>query len=98
MIPAAWRDLPMPTLGQLALFLGGSDDSFTGDLLRLMGKADPGNRARLARAFPREDQALRAWMSTEPAPTFGQLEELLAAEDEEWYADLERRRAARQQA
>jgi hypothetical protein len=78
MIPAGWRDRPMPTLHELTLFLGGSGDSFTGDLLRLMCKGDPGNRARLARAFPLEDQALRAWMATEPAPTFGQLEEQLA--------------------
>lgn len=61
-------DLPM-----LALFLGGSGDSFTGDLLRLMRKADPGNRARLARGFAREDTALALWELNPEPPTAEQL-------------------------
>lgn len=80
-LPEAWRDMPMPMVGDLALFLGGSDDSFTGDLLRLMRKADPGNRRVLAGAFPREDEALRKWEWLSDvsggAPSMGQLRDAL---------------------
>lgn len=70
--PDEWRSRPMPTLYELALFLRGSETSFTGQLLRLMMKADPGHRARLARGFPVEAEALEAWMALEPV-TFGSL-------------------------
>jgi len=39
-------------------------DHWTAELLRLLAKADPGHRARLAEAFPLEAAALEAWMNT----------------------------------
>jgi hypothetical protein len=72
-MPDIWR---LSHLGDLALFLGGSDDSFTGDLLRLIAKADPGNRALLQRTFPAEVEAWTAWMSLDE-PTAGALREQL---------------------
>lgn len=65
-------DWPIPTTGHLAVFLGGSHDSFTGMLLGLFQKADPGNHRKLADAFPREDEALHAW-GTLQDPTFARL-------------------------
>lgn len=62
--------------GDLAVYLGGSEDSFTGDLIRLIAKADPGNRARLLVAFPREVYAYLTWMALDP-PTAGALTEAL---------------------
>lgn len=76
----AWRDTPMPTLDELALYLGGSPTSFTGQLLQLMCKADYGNLARLAAAYPREAKALKTWQGADPAPTFGQLADLLSGD------------------
>lgn len=73
--PADWA---LPTIAQLAIVLGGSDDSFTGDLLHLLGHADPGHIARLGRGFPREVAAWQFWRNTEPAPTAGQLQAHLA--------------------
>ncbi len=35
--------------------------NFTAELLRLIAKADPINRARLRGAFPREVEAYEAW-------------------------------------
>jgi hypothetical protein len=59
----------LTTLGDLAVFCGGSHDSFTGQLLALMRNADPGNRVRLAWAFPLEDALLRGWEEMEdPTP------------------------------
>lgn len=72
-------DKPMPTLAELAIFLGGSDDSFTGDLLRLMRKADPGNLARLRAGFNDEYRALRAWEKLE-SPTWDDLRNALLRE------------------
>jgi hypothetical protein len=63
--------------GDLALFLGGSPDSFTGVLLNLIVKADPGNRARLADAFPAVVHAWRIWGGTDPAPTADELRAIL---------------------
>ncbi len=77
--PPAWRDKPMPTLAELALFLRGADDSHMGDLLRLMRKSDPGNRRRLAEAFPHVDRALVAWEALSPA-SFGELYDLMCAD------------------
>jgi len=71
-------DQKMVTTGHLALFLGGSTDSFTGLLLVLIAKADPGNRYRLYQAFPREVDAWEAWMRTDPAPTAAELAAILA--------------------
>lgn len=62
----------------LALVLGGAPSSFTGHLLRLYAKADPGNRARLAAVFPYEAIAYETWLVMSPIPTVGQLLALLA--------------------
>lgn len=59
-------DYLVQTVSDLAQFLGGSDTSFTGDLLRLIAKADVGNRARLRLAFPEHVSAWEAWMATSP--------------------------------
>jgi hypothetical protein len=58
---------------ELCLFLNGSPDSFTGRLLELIAKADPGNRARLRSAFPRQAAAWEAWQEIAPC-TWGELE------------------------
>jgi hypothetical protein len=62
---------------RLAVFLGGADDSFTGELLKLVARADPGNRARLREAFPREVRAWEIWASLEEPPTAEQMAALL---------------------
>lgn len=54
------------TFDELCLFLGGSHDSFTGLLLRLITKADQGNRYRLRQGFPREVLAFELWNSGPP--------------------------------
>lgn len=79
---------PQPTgdrmhdLGDLALALGGCFDSFTGQLLQLVVKAQATaqNYERLLAAFPRIVRAWEIWMATDPAPT---AEQLLAALDAE---------------
>ncbi len=53
------------TWHELCLFLGGDVDSFTGLLLRLVQKADPGNRASLRASFPREVAAWEIWNRAE---------------------------------
>lgn len=58
---------------ELCLFLDGSQDSFTGKLLELIAKADPGNRARLREAFPRHVAAWETWQVLAPC-TWGELE------------------------
>lgn len=65
-------------LGDLALFLGGSEDSFTGEVLKLItkGQSTPDNMDRLIVAFPREVVAWSVWMAQPEAPTAA---ELLAA-------------------
>jgi hypothetical protein len=83
----SWDDMTIGTTAYLALFLGGSVDSFTGKLLELMQKADPGNLARLDRAFPREARARDMWNSMSPAPTFAQLREALQEQDAEMQAE-----------
>ncbi len=55
-------------LAKLALFLGGEGTSFTGDLLRLIGKADPENLNRLALAYPRHVRAFLMWRACAPVP------------------------------
>jgi hypothetical protein len=70
-------DRQMYGTGDLARFLGGSEDSFTGLLLVLFQKADPGNLARLKSAFPRVHEAWAMWNAISPAPTPRQLEEAL---------------------
>jgi hypothetical protein len=73
-----WDNRQMFGTGDLAVFLGGSETSFTGLLLVLMQKADPGNLSRLRLAFPREVKAWETWNSTSPVPTFAELREALA--------------------
>lgn len=51
----------------LAIYLGGSGSSFTGQLLRLIAKADTGNRHRLAQSFPTEVHAWEVWTQS-PVP------------------------------
>lgn len=57
----------------LCLALGGDDTSFTGDLLRLIAKADPANRARLMLAFPGIVVAWEHWTRKAPHITAGQI-------------------------
>lgn len=77
----AWDDRPADATGDLAVFLGGSEDSFTGKLLELIAKAQstPENIGRLELAFPREVTAWKVWGSMSPAPTFRQMREALKA-------------------
>jgi hypothetical protein len=56
-------DHPVSTWDDLVLFLGGSPDSFTGLLLHLIAKADPGNRARLRAGFPKHVAAWEMWQA-----------------------------------
>ena len=46
----------------LCLFLGGDETSFTGDLLRLIAKADGPHRLKLYGAFPRHVAAWEMWV------------------------------------
>lgn len=82
----AWDDRQIDATWDLAVFLGGSHDSFTGKLLDLVAKADPGNRARLEMAFPRQVAAWKLWQSMSPAPTFRQLREALDGPDPACFA------------
>lgn len=71
---------PMHGLGDLALFLGGDETSFTGDLLRLIVKADRGNREQLRLAYPDVVAAWELWMSMSPTPTADELADALGAD------------------
>lgn len=51
---------------ELALFLGGDATTFTGDLLRLIAKADPINLNKLVSVFPREVRAFIMWRAAAP--------------------------------
>lgn len=62
----------------LVSFLDGSPTSFTGQLVTLIEKADPGNRARLREAFPRHVAAWEAWREFAPL-TRSRLEALTEA-------------------
>jgi hypothetical protein len=61
-------DHPVEDMKTLCLFLGGDDTSFTGDLLRLIAKADPGNLNRLSAAFPRHVAAYLMYRACAPVP------------------------------
>lgn len=74
------HDDQIRTIDGLALILGGSGDSFTGDLLRLIAKADPGNRAQLRGAFPYHVRAWELWQSL-PEPTARHIYDVLTGED-----------------
>jgi hypothetical protein len=84
-----WNDRQMWGTGDLAVFLGGSEDSFTGLLLVLITKAQatPANYSRLKFAFPREVRAWETWNSMSPVPTFAQLREALQEQDAEMQAE-----------
>jgi hypothetical protein len=81
-LPDGLADRRMYGTGDLAVFLGGSEDSFTGLLIVLMQKADPGNLARLTLAFPREVAAWMVWNAMSPVPTFSELRAALEAHAE----------------
>lgn len=72
-----YDDLQLFGTGDLARFLGGSESSFTGQLLLLLQKADPGNVARIRMGFPEIVEAWETWNATSPTPTWGQLREAL---------------------
>jgi hypothetical protein len=57
----------------LCLHLGGDPTSFTGDLLRLIAKADPGNRAALRLAFPVHVATWETWMTGQGQLTSAEL-------------------------
>lgn len=63
--------------GDLAVFLGGSESSFTGLLLVLFQKAAPGNLYRLRLAFPEVHEAWTTWNAMSPCPTGRELREAL---------------------
>jgi hypothetical protein len=70
---------PCGTWEELCLFLDGMPSSFTGQLLTLIEKADPGNRARLRAEFPRQVAAWETWRAIAPC-TWGELEAAIPAE------------------
>lgn len=76
-------DEPMSGLGDLAVFLGGDETSFTGRLLDLIVKAQatPENLAALRRGFPDVVRAWQVWMRLTPSPTAGELRAALDALD-----------------
>lgn len=69
-------DRPVQDIGDLALILGGSDDSWTGDFLRLVAKSDPEHRGKLRSAFPLEVRLWDRWIGSGLAgspPSYGQM-------------------------
>ena len=74
----------MVTWEDLCLFCGGSADSFTGLLLALIAKADPGNRERLRAGFLEEVAAWETWQSVPPGMTAGELAVLIRERGEDW--------------
>jgi hypothetical protein len=78
-IPDGWADRQLWGTGDLAVFLGGSEDSFTGLLLVLITKAQstPANFSRLSLAFPREVSAWMVWNAMSPVPTSSELRSAL---------------------
>ena len=71
---------PLYGIGDLAEFLGGSESSFTGQLLLLLQKADPGNVARIRMGFPEVVETWEMWNAMSPTPTWRQLREALTGE------------------
>lgn len=65
-------DYPLSGLGDLAIFFGGSDDSWTGLFLRLVAKSDHEHRERLREAFPLLVVGWEVWMR-QTSPTVGSL-------------------------
>ena len=74
MIGALPDDHPVDTHQDLCLALRGDTTSFTGDLLRLIAKADPGNRARLRAGFPVHVAAWEVWHAADPPVTAAELQ------------------------
>jgi hypothetical protein len=74
-----FEDRELYGTGDLAVFLGGSETSFTGQLLLLLQKADPGNVARIRMGFPEIVEAWETWNAMSPTPTWRELREALAA-------------------
>jgi hypothetical protein len=66
-------------LPELALFLGGSHDSWTGDFLRLVAKSDRDHRTALHRAFPVHVRAYELWQRLTD-PTVASLTEALVTD------------------
>lgn len=54
-------DEVVESLQSLALFLGGDETSWTGQLLRLIAKSDHEHQAALREAFPLTVQAFLTW-------------------------------------
>lgn len=76
--PAHPADRPVVTYADLARYLGGSPDSWTGDFLRLVAKSDPQHRAALRRAAPYAVAAWEIWQTAERPVTGAELTERLA--------------------
>lgn len=72
-------DTPVTTFHDLALFLGGSRDSWTGDLLRLIAKSDPEHRDALREAFPVHVAVWTRWNASAPPQTVAQMTEVATA-------------------
>jgi len=72
-------DHPLDATGDLALALGGSPDSWTGKVLKLLAESDDEHVARLAAGIPELVRAYRLWRSTERTPTAGEFLTLLDA-------------------
>jgi hypothetical protein len=89
-----WEDRPLFHTADLAQFLGGSEDSFTGLLLVLLQKADPGNVARIRKGFPEIVTAWETWNAHVAAPTPRQLREALKEFDEAGHRHAEWERYA----
>ena len=56
-------DRKLSGFADLALFLGGSEDSWTGVFLGLVAKSDPRHRHQLSLAFPVAVRAWEIWVS-----------------------------------
>lgn len=76
------RDHKVDDHRELCLALGGDETSFTGDLLRLIAKADPGNLARLAQGFPGHVVAFLTWRANAPELTAGELVDMANTAEE----------------
>lgn len=72
-------DYPVRTWEDLCMALGGAPDSFTGRLLELAAKADPGNRDRLRSAFRVQVTMWEAWTLAREPLTVRELRTLAAS-------------------
>lgn len=70
-------DQVVVTTSHLALFLGGSEDSFTGHLVYLIAKGHPQHDGRVARGYPGPVRAYQVWMAASSQPTAKQLYEAI---------------------